>query len=270
MEDCERPFWEDPREFIIRFNLRYRPNCGEQIWNFVARLGLLAILCGMVGAVICGTGAFIVAGFFAAVIGFVIIMTTPLAYYPAKVVTTDDIQLTPTFNTLPEMYRQDITAAANRSREDEGFIGTGGPAAIVGRIMGVEAVLPGVETAPYSGPALPDYTPPSARNPFMNVLLDDYKYNPQRPDAVSVTEPSVKQTLDDFFRVQWFSDPTDVYGKNQSQRQFVTQPSTSIPNDQGSFADWLYKIPGKTCKEGGRSACTTQGSAGVQYPWMGE
>jgi hypothetical protein len=116
---------------------------------------------------------------------------------------------------------------------------------------------------------LPDYTPPTARNLFMNVLLEEIKYNPGRPAAAPVDNPLVKQTLDDYFRVQWFSDPTDVFGKNQSQRQFVTQPSTTVPNDQGAFADWLYKIPGKTCKEGGREACLA-GTDGGPIPWLNQ
>jgi len=124
-----------------------------------------------------------------------------------------------------------------------------------------------VDAFPYSGPMLPDYTPPTARNLFMNVLLEEIKYNPGRPEAAPVDNPLVKQTLDYYFRVQWFSDPTDVFGKNQSQRQFVTQPSTTVPNDQGSFADWLYKIPGKTCKEGGREACLS-GTDGGPIPWL--
>ena len=126
-----------------------------------------------------------------------------------------------------------------------------------------------IDAAPYSGPMLPDYTPPTARNLFMNVLLDEIKYNPGRPEAAPVDNPTVKQTMDDYFRVQWFSDPTDVFGKNQSQRQFVTQPSTTVPNDQGSFADWLYKIPGKTCKEGGRAACLA-GTDGGPVPWLNQ
>ena len=119
----------------------------------------------------------------------------------------------------------------------------------------------------YSGPSLPDYTPPTSKNLFMNILLDEYKYNPDRPDAAPIGQPTVKQAMDDFFRVQWFSDPTDVFGKNQGQRQFITQPSTTVPNDQGSFANWLYKIPGKTCKEGGRSACLA-GTDGGLMPWL--
>jgi hypothetical protein len=110
-------------------------------------------------------------------------------------------------------------------------------------------------------------TVPSAKNPFMNVLIDEIKYNPTRPMAASVLDPSVKVTLDDFFRTEFYSDPTDVFGRSQSQREFITMPSTSIPNDQGSYQDWLYKIPGKTCKEGGREACLP-GTDGGALPWM--
>jgi len=115
--------------------------------------------------------------------------------------------------------------------------------------------------APYTG------TAPSNRNPFMNVLIDEIKYNPGRGTAISVTDPLTKVQLDDFFRTDFASDPTDVFGKTQSQRQFITMPSTSIPNDQGSYQNWLYKIPGKTCKEGGREACMP-GTDGGALPWL--
>jgi hypothetical protein len=130
-------------------------------------------------------------------------------------------------------------------------------------VLGVESV----EAFPYRGQELPDYTPPTSRNPFMNLLVDEYKYNPNRPAAAPVDDPTVKQTMDDYFRIQWYSDPTDVFGKNQGQRQFITQPSTTVPNDQGAFANWLYKIPGKTCKEGGRDACLA-GTDGGALPWL--
>jgi len=110
-------------------------------------------------------------------------------------------------------------------------------------------------------------TLPSPRNPFMNVLVDEIKYNPNKPEAKSVEDPVVKSTMDDFFRVSWFSDPTDVFGKSQGQRQFITMPSTTIPNDRESFQNWLYKIPGKTCKEGGRESCVS-GTDGSPVPWL--
>jgi len=110
-------------------------------------------------------------------------------------------------------------------------------------------------------------TTPSARNPFMNVLVDEYKYKPRRAKAASVLDPSVKITFDDFFRTEFARDPTDVFGRNQSQREFITMPSTSIPNDQESYQNWLYKIPGKTCKEGGREACLPGTDGGV-VTWL--
>lgn len=110
-------------------------------------------------------------------------------------------------------------------------------------------------------------TLPSPRNPFMNVLIDEIKYSPNRPEAKSIEDPVVKATLDDFFRVNWYSDPTDVFGKSQSQRSFVTVPSTTVPSDRESYQNWLYKIPGKTCKEGGREACVG-GTEGAPLPWL--
>ena len=110
-------------------------------------------------------------------------------------------------------------------------------------------------------------TLPSPRNPFMNVLIDEIKYNPTRPEAAAIDGPVVKATLDDFFRVNWYSDPTDVFGKSQSQRQFITMPSSTVPNDRDSFQNWLYKIPGKTGKEGGRAA-SLGGTDGGTVPWL--
>lgn len=104
-------------------------------------------------------------------------------------------------------------------------------------------------------------------NPFNNVLVNELAYAPTRSAAPDLTTPEAKVALDDFFRVQWYSDPTDVFGKSQSQREFVTAPVTTIPNDQASYQDWLYRIPGKTCKEGNPKACWG-GSDGGALPWL--
>ena len=109
-------------------------------------------------------------------------------------------------------------------------------------------------------------TGPSPANPFDNVLISDYKYAPKRP-AASLNPDGAE--LDSFFRVNWYNDPTDVFGKTQSQRMFVTQPSTTIPNDQDSYQNWLYKIPGKTCKEGNPKACYG-GTNGAVIPWLND
>jgi hypothetical protein len=110
-------------------------------------------------------------------------------------------------------------------------------------------------------------TTSSARNPFQNIMVDDYKYSPTRAAAPSLSTPEAKIALDSMFRTQWYSDPTDVFGKTQSQRMFLTQPNTTVPNDQGSYQSWLYKIPGKTCKEGNYDACYS-GTGGAVIPWL--
>jgi hypothetical protein len=111
-------------------------------------------------------------------------------------------------------------------------------------------------------------TYPTPRNPFMNVLPTDYprnvyskvhekseEYNPDRPAAAPADDPVVNAQLDDYFRTNFYNDPTDVFGKNQSQRQFIVMPSTTIPNDRESYQNWLYKMYPEPCKAGGREAC---------------
>jgi hypothetical protein len=287
MNQCEKPFWTDPTGFFRDFSFQYSPECPNSLWNLFARLFLLSFVVGLLGVPMCGATSLSVTFLLAAVVATVIVLTTRPAPPPKSrdvlLNTMNEVQLTPMFSA--EMFRGSTTAGAAELKQMEGFAGApltktnsskkvaegfvAASAPIISRVVGVEANLPFQEAAPYSGPALPDYTPPTARNLFMNVLIDEYKYNPDRPAAAPVSDPLVKQTMDDYFRVQWFSDPTDVFGRNQSQREFVTQPSTSIPNDRESYQNWLYKIPGKTCKEGGRY-CTTQGSAGSPIVWLGE
>jgi hypothetical protein len=110
-------------------------------------------------------------------------------------------------------------------------------------------------------------TTANARNPFQNIMVDDYKYAPTRAAAPDITSTESKVELDSMFRTQWYSDPTDVFGKSQSQRMFITQPNTTVPNDQESYQNWLYKIPGKTCKEGNYDVCPA-GTAGAVIPWL--
>jgi hypothetical protein len=272
MRYCETPFWKDPLVLFKNFTMKYDPQCPNQVWNFAIRLLLIAVLVGFVGMPLCGTMSLVLSVFFACIIGFIILMTssTYVTSEPRVVTTIEETALTPTVSSYVTRDRM-VANEARREGRGEGFTNPKAVAdpGIITRIVGVEATLPNMDVANYSGPSLPDYTPPTARNPFMNILLDEYKYAPDRAPAASVRDPSVKQTLDDYFRVQWFSDPTDVFGRNQSQRQFVTQPSTSIPNDRDSYQNWLYKIPGKTCKEGGRDACLA-GTDGGPVTWLNQ
>jgi hypothetical protein len=93
-------------------------------------------------------------------------------------------------------------------------------------------------------------TKPTIDNPFMNVTMKDYLNIDEkgRPEACDTSDPIVKQSMDEFFNNNLFKDVNDVFGKMNSQRQFYTMPSTTIPNAQDEFARWLYLNP-KTCKE---------------------
>jgi hypothetical protein len=108
-------------------------------------------------------------------------------------------------------------------------------------------------------------TNPTAANPFMNVLISEISENPYRKPAADVQGVAVKAELDQYFDTMFARDPGDVFNRTQSQRQWVTQPSTTIPNDQESFANWLYRAPGRTYKEGNgaRGNIATDG----HFPW---
>lgn len=271
---CELPFWNDPMVLFRHFSLQYKPTCSHTIWNFSARIIFLSMCIGLIAIPLGGIFALIVAILFGGMTAAAIILTSNTTNTSTTPKESDKYQplpyavkVEPTGYIAPlkERFEQD-----NGQQEEvsEHFVNGGSSIGSVQPYMpnGPNGVVE-VDAFPYSGAALPEHTQPTSRNPFMNILINEMKYNPSRPEAESVSDPVVKQTVDDYFRVQWFSDPTDVFGKNQNQRQFVTQPSTTVPNDQGSFANWLYRIPGKTCKEGGREACLS-GSDGGPIPWL--
>jgi len=113
-----------------------------------------------------------------------------------------------------------------------------------------------------------DRTLPTGPNPFMNVLLTEIKNSPKRPPAATVDTSEKAREYSDYFQTKMYGDPTDVFQHNQNQRTWVVQPSTSIPNDVESFQNWLYRVPGRTCKEGNNAACRS-GTEGGSVTWLG-
>ena len=89
---------------------------------------------------------------------------------------------------------------------------------------------------------------PSEGNPFMNVTMADLMDNRDRPEGCVSTDKNIRQDIDKYFNNNLFKDVDDLFDRNTGQRQFYTTPSTTIPNDQDSYAKWLYKLP-ETCKE---------------------
>jgi Family of unknown function (DUF5762) len=88
------------------------------------------------------------------------------------------------------------------------------------------------------------YTAPTSNNPFMNVLFTDYVDNPDRPSALpDVTSPNVVGSIDEAFSKthDLFMDTSDKFALAQSARNWVTQASTTIPNDLDGFQKFLNK-----------------------------
>ena len=88
---------------------------------------------------------------------------------------------------------------------------------------------------------------PTTENPFMNInLITDNKEKEQAPP--SWNNDNIQKDIEEKFGYNLYRDVGDLYGKSNSQREFYTMPSTTIPNNQTSFAKWCYSV-GPTCKE---------------------
>jgi len=94
-------------------------------------------------------------------------------------------------------------------------------------------------------------------NPFMNPTVDEYGTEVSYETACPIHNEKVNEKINDNFHERLFQDCSDIYDKMSSQRQFYTVPNTSIPNDQETFAKWVYGSP-PTCKEGNGFGCMTQ------------
>ena len=104
-----------------------------------------------------------------------------------------------------------------------------------------------------SQPACP-LQEPTTQNPFMNVLMTDYADNPQRKPAADVENPVIKAKMEIGFSEGLYRDVDDIWDKNNSQRQYYTNPSTTIPNDADSFMKWCFNTP-YTCKDNNWESC---------------
>lgn len=109
---------------------------------------------------------------------------------------------------------------------------------------------------------------PDSGNPFGNVLVTDYDYNPDKKPAPPAFNRHVNDKIvhDAKQLVQNANpDQPDIADKlfkdlgsqlvfEQSLRPFHSNPSTTIPNDQIGFAEFCYGSM-ISCKEGNQFAC---------------
>ena len=86
-------------------------------------------------------------------------------------------------------------------------------------------------------------TVPTQKNPLMNVLLPEINGNPNRGKALAYTPKTEKKIME---KVKKGLDPRIYRGTNNeldleySMRQFYTNPSTTVPNNQEEFAHFCY------------------------------
>lgn len=274
---CDPYVWEDPRylfrsTWLDRYMNRQRGVCFSELVNEVIFVYVFALLAGFLASAYTGlASAPLIAGLAATVYLFPVFLKLQdvdgfrTRFIGAETITREDVD--------PSLL---LKEGSSSPVVKEGFAGCMAPitrdrgGAISGLPSESKEGFAPVDMSKVEGNPLTTKfqggTNSCVKNPFHNVLVDEIKYAPTRPPAPDITTPERKTALDEFFRVQWYSDPTDVFGKAQSQREFISAPSTTIPNDQESYQNWLYKIPGKTCKEGGAPNCYGGTNGGV-LPW---
>lgn len=112
------------------------------------------------------------------------------------------------------------------------------------------------------------FAPPISHNPFQNVLLTDYEHAADKKPAPpsynqQINEKILSQTkqmiLEEnpeqpYITDKLFAGLDDDLAFEQSMRQFYSMPSTTIPNDQATFAEFCYGSM-VSCKEGNSFAC---------------
>lgn len=248
---CDPYVWEDPRYMFRslwpgRQHDRSRGVCASEVVNHIVVVYVAAIVLGLV------VGALAKVGNLPLIFGLVATVYLIPSFMKLQKIEAFRVQFVGSQYVHTDSEDPDKILAQVRSQK----VPMAGEVTVEGFVE--REPVPGFNQIGVVG------APP---NPFNNVLVNEIAYAPTRSAAPDITAPEAKVALDDFFRVQWYSDPTDVFGKSQSQREFVTAPVTTIPNDQASYQDWLYRIPGKTCKEGNPKACWG-GTNGAQMPWL--
>jgi len=124
-------------------------------------------------------------------------------------------------------------------------------------------VLKGYDTNPNT-----TFDQPSSNNPFSNVLIPDYEFNPQKKPAPPSFNQNVNATILDKAKQlvieqnpgqpdiadKLFTDLGEQFLFEQSLQPFYSNSATTIPNDQAGFADFCYGSM-VSCKEGNLFAC---------------
>lgn len=92
---------------------------------------------------------------------------------------------------------------------------------------------------------------PTKNNPMMNVNIYDKNKNIK---SCNVNNKNVSKKVNNLLNCNIYRNDYDIYNTNILNRIFYTMPSTTIPNEQNKFGNWLYNR-GKSCKENNGEQC---------------
>jgi len=81
---------------------------------------------------------------------------------------------------------------------------------------------------------------PTPKNPFMNPTFQDYKDGNLMKSCHSYDNSVVRSMEEEYFNNDLYRDVSDIFNKENSQREFYTMPVNSIINDSIKFAEWCY------------------------------
>lgn len=94
---------------------------------------------------------------------------------------------------------------------------------------------------------------PTQQNPFMNLRPDDFTNNPHKEEAPEYHQDTreahdIKEDIDNKFIHNLYQDFDDAYSSNNSRRNFVTMPVTTLVSDQEKYLDFVYGGYKDNCK----------------------
>ncbi len=234
--NCEEFWLYKPSLLFTNPTFCPRIQCGTEVANVFSRALLLSLIIGGTFAIIYGFSSLVIS------LILIIAMMTPtlFAYFNPN-------------NIQPQCTTSPVKATVEKKQEPKPFIAP----------MNIEGMKSAAETKEgFANFMEESYTFPTAANPFMNMMPGDSR---SKVTAAPVDDKQFRQELDDFFRVQWFNDPTDVFGKTQGQRQFITMPVTTASSDLDTVKQFLYNLPAKTCKEGNGGQCRADSNGSLVW-----
>ena len=113
------------------------------------------------------------------------------------------------------------------------------------------------------------FTEPTKKNPLMNVLLPEIKYNPQREAGIPSFNPIVEEKINESAGnvgpdPRLFLDLGDSIDFEQSMQRFYTTANSRVGNDQTAFAKFCYgDMP--SCKAGDGLQCLADNPRWINY-----